>query len=415
MPEKITKNLQYHKFCLYGFLKNLRFFDAFLILFFLAQDISYVQIGILYSIKEIVLALVEIPSGIIADALGRRRILAISFAAYIMSFLAFYFAENYATFMIAMLIFSFADAFRTGVHKAMIYHYLETNGWKNQKIRYYGHTRSWSQMGTALSSLIAGFLVLYTDTFRIVFLSSVVPYIFGLILILSYPVYLDGKVQKISFHSVIGQFKTVLMAFWKSISSVRMFKILLNGSIYTGYYRAIKDYIQPLLKTFALSIPVFAYLSDKDRIAIMVGVFYFFAYLLTAVASRKSGAFVGLFKDVLKPMNLTITIGFAVGLLAGLFFISGWLALAVAVFVLILIIENLRKPIGFALVTDESEQKAYASVLSTSSKAKSLISAGLALLLGWLAQYYGPGVAIAATSFGLLLSLPLYWLRSQNQ
>ena len=415
MTGKVTRNLQYYKFCFYGFFKNLRFFDAFLILFLLEQDLTYIQIGLLYSVKEIVLALVEIPSGIIADALGRRSILMVAFASYILSFVVFYFAESYAVFMAAMLIFSFADAFRTGVHKAMIYHYLEINGWKNQKIRYYGHTRSWSQMGTALSSLLAGFLVFYSDNFRIVFLASIIPYVLGLILVTSYPSYLDGDISRLTLKSLLNQFKTVISAFWKSLSSLSVFKVLINGSIYTGYYRAVKDYIQPLLQTLALAIPVFAYLSDKDRIAIMVGVFYFLAYLLTAVASRKSGAFVSLFKDSLKPMNLTITIGFAVGTVVGLFFVSGWMALAVVLFILILIIENLRKPIGFALVTDESKQEAYASVLSTSSQAKSLISAGLALVLGLLANYYGPGIAIAATSIGLLLSLPLYWLRSQNQ
>ena len=56
MANRITKNLQYYKFCLYGFFKNLRLFEAFLILFLLDNGMSYVQIGVLYSIREITLA-----------------------------------------------------------------------------------------------------------------------------------------------------------------------------------------------------------------------------------------------------------------------------------------------------------------------------------------------------------------------
>ena len=415
MAQKINKNLQYYKFCLYGFFKNLRFFDAFLILFFLASGVSYLQIGLLYSVREITLAIFEIPSGIIADAFGRKKTLMVSFVTYILSFMIFYVAENYSVFYIAMILFAFAEAFRTGVHKAMIYHYLKVNNQDDLKVRYYGHTRSWSQVGTAVSALVAGFLVLYTDSFRIVFLASVVPYIVGLFLIMSYPKYLDGVAQKISAGSIITQFKSVIIAFWKSIASARMIKLLINSSLYTGYYRAIKDYFQLLLKSFALAVPVFAYMSDRDRVAITVGIFYFVTYLLTAVASRKSGAFVELFKNPLRPMNLTIMLGFITGAIAGALFVSGWLILAVVVFIAILMIENLRKPIGVAMITDQSKQEAYASVLSTSSKAKSIFSAILALLIGWLADQFSPGIAIAATSLILLLSLPMYWLNNKNQ
>lgn len=64
-----TRNKQYVKFCAYGFLKNLRFFDAFLLLFFLENGTSYSQIGILYAAREIVINVFEIPSGIIAPSL----------------------------------------------------------------------------------------------------------------------------------------------------------------------------------------------------------------------------------------------------------------------------------------------------------------------------------------------------------
>jgi len=51
---RYTKDLQYVKFCAYGFLKNLRFFDAFFILFLVDKGLSYTQIGVLYGVREIV-------------------------------------------------------------------------------------------------------------------------------------------------------------------------------------------------------------------------------------------------------------------------------------------------------------------------------------------------------------------------
>ena len=69
--EPIIKDKQYYKFCLYGFLKNLRFFDAFFILFLLSKEITYGEIGILYALREVTINLFEIPSGIVADTYGR--------------------------------------------------------------------------------------------------------------------------------------------------------------------------------------------------------------------------------------------------------------------------------------------------------------------------------------------------------
>ena len=68
------KDLQYFKFCMYGFLKNLRFFEPFLLLILLGKGLSYLEIGTLYAAREISINIMEIPSGLLADTVGRRQI-----------------------------------------------------------------------------------------------------------------------------------------------------------------------------------------------------------------------------------------------------------------------------------------------------------------------------------------------------
>ncbi len=152
----IPKNLQLFKFSAYGFLKNQRFFDIFIFLFFLEQGISFLQIGTLISIREITILIFEIPTGFVADSLGRRGSMIFSFLAYILSFVIFFFFPNFLLYIVAMIFFALGDAFRTGTHKAMILHYLKLNDILHLKVEYYGYTRSWSQMGSALAALIAG-------------------------------------------------------------------------------------------------------------------------------------------------------------------------------------------------------------------------------------------------------------------
>jgi MFS family permease len=412
MPGKLTRNLQYYKFCLYGFFKNLRLFDAFLILFLLENDMTFVQIGVLYSIREIVLAITEIPSGVIADAFGRKKTLISSFFFYILSFVIFYLAHDFYWFIIAMLTFAIGDAFRTGVHKAMIYHYLKENGWSNQKVNYYGHTRSWSQFGSAISALMAAAVVFYSGSLRLIFLISIFPYLIDALLIISYPNYLDGKKVTFNTSSIATAFKDVSMAFLQSFKRMYFIKALSSSSLYTGYYRAVKDYIQPLLKLFALSLPILAWLEGEQKIAIVVGVIYFISFLINAIASRYSGKIASAYPNIAIPLNLTIAVGFILGILTGILFHYSFFAVSIVCFISVLAIENLRKPMGVALIADLSKDKALATVLSASSQAKSIIAAILAPVIGYVADAYDPGVAIAVVTALLILLTPLYWLKS---
>ncbi|MDP2722334.1 MAG: MFS transporter [Bacteroidales bacterium] len=408
--KSITKNLQYYKFCLYGFFKNLRFFDAFLILFFLEKQIGYFEIGLLYSVRELGIMMMEIPSGLIADALGRRKTLITSFVFYILSFLMFYFSESLILMFSAMLLFAIGDAFRTGVHKAMIFQYLKANGWSGQRVNYYGHTRSWSQIGSAFSALLAGVIVFYTGTIQQVFLWSVIPYLFNVVLIASYPKWLDGEKSRNQLDQISQRFADVWKSFVVSIKARSTLTALISTSLFSGYYSAIKDYVQPMIKTMALAIPVAFYLNDDQRTAFLVGLVYFVIFLLTAIASRLSGRMASLFAHPYKPMNLTMSLGFAVGIVGFSCYYFNLYYIPILAFLIIMMIENVRKPLGIALVAELSEDRAMASVLSVTSQAKSLIAAIVAALTGWAADSWGLATALIIVSSGLLLLYPFYRL-----
>ena len=415
MENKYKKDIQYYKFCSYGFFKNLRFFDAFLILFFLDNGVDFLEIGILYSIRELVLMVFEIPSGIISDAFGRRKTLASSFLIYIVSFIIFYLSNTYVLFVFAMGLFAIADAFRTGVHKAMIFQYLKINNWSDQKIGYYGKTRSWSQAGSAFSALISGSLVFWYLDYRIIFLASIIPYIIDMILVLSYPRYLEGEISYLSINKVSSKFREVYLATLKTIKNLIYFTTLTNLSIFTGYNRVIKDYIQPLIAILAISIPLLSNYTDNQKIAVIVGIIYFFMFLITAIASSYSGTFKSLFKNYYRPMNFTLLFGLVMGVMVGIFVQGDALIVSILCFFTIMVIENLRKPIGIGIIATISKDKAMATSLSITSQAKSLFAVILAPSIGWLADLYGPGVAVTTISIGIIIISPAFLLSDNHR
>ncbi len=412
-PRLLTfaKDLQYYKFCLYGFLKNLRFFEPFLILFLLEKGLSYVQIGSLYALRELSTNLFEIPSGFWADVIGRRRTMITCFAFYILSFLLFYNFASYLMFCLAMVFFAIGEAFRSGTHKAMIFTYLQLNGWENQKVHYYGHTRSWSQMGSALSAIFAALIVLYSGAYRYIFLCSTIPYILDMLLIWSYPKALDGLGKGDKEEKIWAVFKNLFWEFWRSFRRAEVFKAINNLSIYTGFYKAIKDYLQPVLKSLAISLSLFSYLEQQQRTAILIGLVYFVIHFLSSALSRASGRIAARFSNLQSAMNSTLFGGAITGLLCGWMFHQGWLLLAVMAFVIFFLVENIRKPIGISYIADAIDSRILASALSSQSQIKTIWAAIFALLLGFLVDSIGIGPALMAVSGILLLLAPILRLR----
>jgi len=394
------KNLQYYKFCAYGFLKNLRFFDPYLLLFFREMGISYFEIGILFSVREIAKAILEIPSGVWADSFGRKNAMLLCFTAYIVSFLIFYFLPHFGIYALAMIFFAAGEAFRSGTHKAMIFGYLKIKNLSHLRTDYYGHTRSWSQRGSALSALIAGALVFYSGSYRIIFLATIIPYIMELLLMASYP----QALNKVG--SGTQKKRPRRQDFFRFLKRQDARRGILNSAFYDGFFKAVKDYLQPLLKSFALSLPIMLALEKQARSAIIIAMVYFLIYLATAYASQNSARLATRFQHLPRATNICFGLGIGMTLLSGLFYHWHYFAIAIVLFIALYILQNLRRPMIISYISNTIPDDAMATGLSVESQIKTLATAVLAPLIGYLADHLGVGWAIALTAGLLLVSFP---------
>ena len=403
------KDKMYFKFCLYGFLKNQRFFDPFIILFFREMGMSFLSIGTLFSLREIATNILEIPTGVIADSYGRRKSMISAFSAYLISFCLFYFFNHFYIYAFAMILFAAGEAFRSGTHKAMILEYLRIKGWEDWKVEYYGHTRSVSQFGSAISSLIAIAIVFSANSYRPVFLMSMIPYVFGLLLMFTYPKYLDGEILKLKGKwggNIKRRFGATLVEFKGMFINREAMKAIFNSSVFDGFFKSSKDYLQPILKAQALALPIFLYLAKKQRIAVVVGIVYFFLYILTSLASRNAGRFVNKIKSLTLAINLTYIVGGVLLLISGISASFNLPSIAVLVFILFYITQNLRRPMNVGYISDNISHKTMASGLSVESQIKTIIMAILAPVIGLLADRFGVGVALIIVAILFLLTFP---------
>ena len=183
-----------------------------------------------------------------------------------------------------------------------------------------GRFASFCRIPRVTGYLLAGLLVFYTDSYRMIFIFSIIPFFLDLINIISYPNELNGSVMTYKKGEIIKNFKKVILDFVYSFKNKVLLNAIVNLSVFTGYYKAMKDYLQPVLKTFALSLPILFAFGDKQRSSVVIAVVYFFIYLLTSFSARNSGRFSEKFKNLYKPLNFTLIVGIGAGIVTGIFY-----------------------------------------------------------------------------------------------
>jgi len=369
---------------MYGFLKNQRYFEPFLFLAFRDKGLSFTLIGALIGFREICINLMEIPTGAVADVLGRRRAMIASFVFYIAAFAIFGVVEHLALLFVAMFFFSVGEAFRTGTHKAIIFDWLAGQGRAEEKTRVYGHTRSWSQLGSALSALIAAGLVFTVSDYSAVFLFSIAPYAANIVNFLTYPAELDGPRRA---GLGLGAFRNVCHALRSSLRQVfrhaRLRRLLAESMTYEGIHKASKDYLQPVLRSAALGLPFLLALDAERRTAVLVGVVYSVLYLLSSFASRASGALAERARGEERAARLLWAADLVVFAAMGLAVAASLWPLVIACFVALAVLQNVWRPMLISRFASGSARESMATALSIESQAKSLFVAAAAPLLGW--------------------------------
>ncbi len=392
------------RFSLYGFLKNLRFFEPFFLLFLMEKGLSFLEIGFLFSFREICINLMEIPSGALADLYGRKNVMLLSLGSYIVSFILFGINMPVWFLYVAMFFFSIGEAFRTGTHKAMVFDYLRHEKMVDRKTEVYGYTRSWAQIGSALSVLLAGGLVFYTGKYAYVFWFSIIPYLLGLWNMSYYPSWLNRTGdQKIGLKSVFRHLWKVAGSIFKSECDLR--HLIVKSVIYSGQFKALKDYLQAIIRAQVVLIPVALSLADEKRTAILVAIVYFILYLLNSYSSKKAHKFLYMFKKKETATTLIIIFSVIVLLASALGTYKGIYLIAIIGFVFLFNLQNIWKPILLAQFDDCAKGEEQATIFSVESQAVSIGVAVIAPLVGWSADNFGLYSVFLICSFFMILYL----------
>ncbi len=403
------------RFSLYGFLKNQRYFEPFLVLALLQMGLSFFEIGLLLGFRELAVNIIEIPSGAIADLYGRRKSMILSFSAYILGFLTFGFASQLAPLFLAMGLLAIGDAFRTGTHKAMIFTWLRIQGRSDERTQIYGYTRSWSKIGSAVSAIAAAAFVLVADSYTLIFFFAVVPYALNIVNFLGYPEELEGDpTTSAAPRDLIRHMNRTLA---DAVRRPGLRRLILESMGFEGVFHAVKDYLQPVLALTAIAAASsFAFsdnLSEVQQSALLVGPVYLVLHLLSSAASRNAhriAARAGGEVNAARWIWAASVAIFAVILLAGFTNISAILILA---FVTLYVLQDAWRPILISRFDEHSSEEQGATILSIESQSRRFATMLLAPLMGLAidtaqSQSIGSGAFWPIGVIGLVVGLAFF-------
>jgi MFS family permease len=447
VQKKILKEPMMWKFRLYGFFKNLRFFEPYLIImlydylsnsyldtvhflsgfyqislktsFSSPEGVSFIllEIGLIFLVQEVFTYVFEIPSGILADKFGKKNELLFCFVFYIAAFV-FYFIglslpiKFFFVVFFGAISFGLGEAFRSGTHKAMILSWMDKKDYQEHKTFVYGRTRSWSLIGSTINGAISIVFILFVPNAQWVFLITIIPYILDFSLIATYPSYMNERVSTET--NIFKEFGKGFKDMFAAMKSGRMRKGIFSSSTYDSVYKSLKDYIQPILKIYIVFVLLNVGIRDNIRIAeddiikIILGVMYSIFYLLSSISSLNAYRIKKLFKKSKFAMDILFYIFAGVLLLCALFIYLELPIVVIILYLIIYILENVRRPICVDYLGDIIKKEQRATMLSVEAQIKSILVFIFAPLFGLIADFsipylfLGIGIVMIITNFLLI-------------
>ncbi len=407
--DNVLKRTQVKKFGWYGLLKNLKFFEPYLLLYMIFQGLSFTEIGVLYAIRELIVFVFEIPSGVFADTYGKKNELLISITLYILSFVGFFFASSFALFIIPIVLFGLGEAFRSGTHKAMIMEYLDKEEINISKRQVYGFTRSYSNIGSTISSLFGIILILTSPDLNILFVISIIPYIILMFLIISYPKYMNESKEccfkmKVFLKENIESIKYVF-------KNKKLRNYIIDTSVFQANFKAVKDYVQPLVYTAGITYILFSNNTLDQNLKVYIGLTYAIAQFISVFVARNAYKL----RDKL-PTDVILYVSWIV--FAAFSILVGAFSTSEIVIILALqafyITQNIRKPFMVQRVGDAAANERRASALSVESQLTSLLVMVLSPVLGYLSDTFGIRNMFLILGIGLIIYSSIQYLFKKN-
>lgn len=172
-------------------------------LFFWLEHFNYSEIGIIDSITVLIVFLLEIPFGALADIIGRKKVLIAAYITMIAGALLQATSSSQAPIAIGNILFYVGFSAQSGAFDAMVYDSLKSEHLEGEYPKYYSKASAISWIVNSLALIIGG--ITFNINPRIPFFLWATSYTVGLIFTLRLKEPIKEKSDGVTFKKYVKQ------------------------------------------------------------------------------------------------------------------------------------------------------------------------------------------------------------------
>lgn len=243
----------------YSTFSNLLILGPILTLYYLEKGLSFTQIMMISAVSAIGTVIFEVPTGMIADRVGRKYSLMLNSILWAVTCFIYAISNSFWVFLIGEVFFSLGAAFGSGSDSALLYDHLKAYKQEGEYQKIEGRAMSFVFYSQAIGAVLAGYLYKWDN--RLPFIVSL---IFVLISVIFAWRFEEDKIavqvaegEKHSLKSYVNQFRSgfgVIKGNPKLLSTVAMITLL------SVFFRGSFPMYQPYMKAVDLDVTYFGWM-----------------------------------------------------------------------------------------------------------------------------------------------------------
>ncbi|MBU0998070.1 MFS transporter [Patescibacteria group bacterium] len=299
-----------NRYYLYSFLISLHLFSAVLVPFFTDWGgISQGKIQILQSWFMFWIFILEIPTGAVADYIGRKQSLFIGSIFLVVGMLLYGSVPNFNIFLLGEFLFAAGVAFTSGANEALLYDALKEEGKEAQSKNIFGKAHTFHLLAILIAAPIGSFVASKLGLNFPIIISAVPTFIAAIVaLTIKEPKYKSKVSESIRYINIVKEgIKTL-------IKNKELRRLTFNSLFVSSAAYFVIWFYQPLL--IKINVPII-YFGFVHSFLVIVEIFISsnFQKIENFLKGEKNymlfniiSTFLGFVIVGLKPSYLTITL-----------------------------------------------------------------------------------------------------------
>lgn len=370
---------------------GIRFIAPIRILYFLSFGLSFTQIGFIELAAALVIIVLEIPTGVFADIVGRKISRLIAYLLSITAFSCMSLGSTLPVFILGWSLSGAADAFQSGAQDALVFDTLKGLSREKDYLKVKSHFLLINTISVVVGSLIGS--ALYIIDHRLPW------YLITATIVISTLVFLTVREPSFSakYQKISDQLRQFKYSFWVSLSSSAVRRLILFGLLLASPMYVFTTLLnQPYLLSRGFSVQ-------------SLGVIFAIITIISGVIASFSHRIEPKLKQSLS--FLLIIMSFTV-----LLILMGLIRHPVVVILVIAfyIIDNFKNVIIDNYINQSIPSASRATVISVQSFINNIFISLLFVFIGYLVDIFSINVVLVFMGLAIgLICLPL-WTVSQK-